>query len=139
MAFCPLCGKKIPENGICSCGQKLDENGNIVSNAPDAVQEVVQEAAQAAAPVQQAVQEVPQQAAQVTAPVQAPQAAPQQPVQPVSPVQPPVPRHPQGRMYLEKRLRCSRRYLKILPAQIRTLLTASFPWDRYLYLEDFIL
>ena len=114
MAFCPLCGKKIPENGICSCGQKLDENGNIVSNAPDAVQEAVQEAAQAAAPVQQAVQEVPQQVAEAAAPIQqavqevpqqvaqavpaqqAPQAAPQQPVQPAAPVQPPVPKAPAG-------------------------------------------
>ena len=42
MAFCPLCGKKLPDNGICPCGRKLDANGNIVSNA---VQEVVPDAA----------------------------------------------------------------------------------------------
>ena len=63
MAFCPLCGKQLPANGICSCGKRLDENGNIV----DAVQQVVQ-----AAPVQQAPQAAPVQ----QAPQQAPQAAP---------------------------------------------------------------
>ena len=59
MAFCPLCGKQIPENGICSCGKKLDENGNIVSNAvgqPVAVNGVKTENNQGMRPVQQAPQ-----------------------------------------------------------------------------------
>ena len=68
MAFCPLCGKKLPDNGICSCGQRLDENGNIVSNAAPVQEAVVQAsapvqeaAAEAAAPVQEAVaQAVPE-------------------------------------------------------------------------------
>lgn len=81
MAFCPLCGKQLPANGICSCGKRLDENGNIV----DAVQQVVQ-----AAPVQQApqaapVQQAPQQAPQVAP---APQAAPQQQIPPQPQPQP---------------------------------------------------
>ena len=81
MAFCPLCGKQLPANGICSCGKRLDENGNIV----DAVQQVVQ-----AAPVQQApqaapVQQAPQQAPQAPP---APQAAPQQQIPPQPQPQP---------------------------------------------------
>ena len=81
MAFCPLCGKQLPANGICSCGKRLDENGNIV----DAVQQVVQ-----AAPVQQApqaapVQQAPQQAPQAAP---APQGAPQQQIPPQPQPQP---------------------------------------------------
>ncbi|MBR5177242.1 MAG: hypothetical protein IKW90_00410 [Lachnospiraceae bacterium] len=77
MAFCPLCGKQLPANGICSCGKKLDEQGNIV----DAVQ-------QAAAPMQQAVQQAPQQVQAQPAPQPQPQQAPQQQVPPAPKPQP---------------------------------------------------
>lgn len=121
MAFCPLCGKKIPDNGICSCGKKLDENGNIVDvvqqaaapvqqaaqQVPQAVQQaatpVQQAAQQAPQAVQQAVQQAPQQVQQAAAPVQqavqqAPQAVQQAaaPVQQAAPAQPPVPKAPAG-------------------------------------------
>ena len=52
MAFCPLCGKQLPANGICSCGQKLDENGNVVQAADLAVQPIPQAVPQQQAPQQ---------------------------------------------------------------------------------------
>ena len=63
MAFCPLCGKPLPESGICSCGQRLDENGNIVKAAaaapaapaaPQPAPQPVPQVAPAPQPVQQA-------------------------------------------------------------------------------------
>ena len=106
MAFCPLCGKKIPDNGICSCGKKLDENGNIVSNVSEAapqapVQQAAAQVQQAQAPVQQAA--VKTQEAVVQTQAQAQQAAAQvqqtaqaQPQQPQAPVQPAAPKAPAG-------------------------------------------
>ena len=93
MAFCPLCGKQLPPDGICSCGKKLDENGNIISNA--AVQQPEQPqmrpVQQPQAPVQQAqpVQMRPVQQAQPQAQAPVQQAQPQmRPIQqPQAPVQ----------------------------------------------------
>ena len=84
MAFCPLCGKQLPENGICSCGQKLDENGNIVSvnqPAPQPVQQIRPQPAPQQVPPQPIPQPAPQ-AAQQISPQPAPQAAQQIPPQP---------------------------------------------------------
>jgi len=70
MGFCPLCGKQLPPNGICSCGNNVNMNA-----APNMVQQPAPNGYQQ--PVQP---QMPQQ--QIQAQPQTPQAQPQMQPQP---------------------------------------------------------